>query len=94
MVHRRAVETGTAHALRFAEHVLDCRFGVRRPDGAGRGDGVRHWIGDRLLALIDALPEQGPAQKVAGLAYEALLVDRPGALSQLLRRRCAKLTTR
>lgn len=92
VVCRRAADFGVARSLRFTRHVLDRRFGVRGPADETSCHG-RHWLGDRLLALIEALPSDSPALKVAGLAYEGLLADEVGAVSQLIRRRLSSPRT-
>jgi hypothetical protein len=86
LITKRAEEIGVARSLRFTRHVLHERLGLATADN---GNQIRHWLGDRLLALIDALPARGMPRKLAGWAYEGILADRIGHVPQLFRRRLA-----
>jgi hypothetical protein len=93
LLRRRAKETGIERALQFTLHVLRQRLELDNPlaeEHAARA-GPRRWVGDQLLALIDTLPASSLPAKVAGLAYEGLLADRPSARRQLMTRRLASL---
>lgn len=85
LVMQRAEEIGVARSLRFTRHVLNGRLAL-----PGQNDApIRHWLVDRLLGLIDALPVNGMPRKLAGWAYESMLADRIALISQLCRRRLA-----